>query len=189
MNTIRIFLIICIALTSGAPPDWQIYNIVRWKSLVDRWLPLYPMLSTELVLGVIAQESQGFPDAIDQFGTSGGVGLMQVIPRHWTGTKEELLNPSYNLYVGMGMLNSAIEQAGIIRTGLAAYNCGFISLYNARCYSFGGYAYADNIIRYWLPAIHAALETPMPAYRMSGRPINYHDFIPYTDSTLAPIPD
>lgn len=144
------------------PPAWLVRNVKRWRPLIKRWQPDMPWLRGEqgvaLVMAVIAQESQGFPDAIAGDGAA-SVGLMQVTPRSWTGTTEKLLQPAWNLYMGMRILNGAIDVAGgDVRKGVAAFNCGFESLEAGRCYSFGGYAYADRVLGYWRPVFTRALE-------------------------------
>ena len=138
------------------PPAWLIWNVTRWMPLVERWAPDFPELEHALVLAVIAQESQGFPYAESDDGHS-SVGLMQVIPRSWTGTREQLLDPAFNIFVGMRMLNATIRKAGNVRTALGAYNCGFVSLEADRCHAFGGYAYADRVLDHWLPVFRAEL--------------------------------
>jgi len=115
----------------------------------------FPELDPALVLAVMAQESQGFPYA--QSGDRhGSIGLMQVIPRSWTGTRTQLLNPAYNLYVGMRMLNFSTQKWGV-RLGLAHYNCSEEGVRNDACGSKGGLNYADRILDYWVPVFRATL--------------------------------
>ena len=52
-----------------APPEWLIRNVIQWLPLVERWHPDFPELDPAWVLGVIAQESQGFPHVSDVTGT------------------------------------------------------------------------------------------------------------------------
>jgi len=40
---------------------------------------------------------------------------------------------------------------GDVHRGLAAYNCGWDSLNAGKCLSFGGPAYADKVLEFWLP--------------------------------------
>src|SRR3989337_56730 len=77
-----------------APPEWLIRNVIQWLPLVERWHPDFPGLDPALVLGVIAQESQGFPhvSAVTQ---SHAIGLMQIIPRSRTGTRTQLQDPGF----------------------------------------------------------------------------------------------
>jgi len=134
-----------------APPEWLIRNVIQWLPLVERWHPDFPGLDPAWVLGIIAQESQGFPHVSDVTG-SHAIGLMQIIPRSWTGTRSQLEQPGFNLYVGMRMLSATLEQTeGNLRRALGAYNCGFVGLDAGRCGRYGGYAYADRILEYWVP--------------------------------------
>jgi len=175
------------------PPQWLIRNTMRWMPLIERWSPDFPDLEHALVLAVIAQESQGFPDAESGDGYS-SVGLMQVIPRSWTGTKTQLLNPSYNIYVGMRMLDATIKKAGEVRRALALYNCGEKSLDAGKCYSFGGYTYADRVLDYWLPVFQAELvkaglvdPTPTTTPERVAPPKATYTPIPTSTETVVPL--
>jgi len=137
------------------PPNWLIWNTVRWLPLIERWHPDFPELDPALVLAVMAQESQGNPYAEAGDGW-GSVGLMQVIPRNWTGTRTQLLNPAYNIYVGMRMLDFSTQKWGV-RLGLAHYNCSEEGVRNDACGSKGGLNYADRILEYWMPVFKAEL--------------------------------
>ena len=94
MALISALLIFCMLTSEPAPPGWLLWNVRRWEPLVERWRPDFPDVPTEVVLAVIAQESQGFPDATDESG-AGGVGLMQVTPRPWTASHDALLPIGY----------------------------------------------------------------------------------------------
>lgn len=137
-------------------PAWMIRNVVRWEPLIERWREDFPDLDTAVVMAVIAQESQGFPEVVSG-DEAQSVGLMQVTPRPWTATADELKSPGLNIYIGMWILDSAIKQSDL-RTGLAAYNCGFDSLERGNCHSYGGYAYADWVLDYWVPQFERALK-------------------------------
>ncbi len=168
------------------PPEWLIWNVTRWMPLVERWSPDFPDLEHALVLSMIAQESQGFPDAESDDGYS-SVGLMQVIPRSWTGTRTQLLNPGFNIYVGMRMINATIKKSGgDVRRALALYNCGEKSLDAGKCYSFGGWTYADRVLDYWLPTFRAELQpTPtMPTASFRTTP----ERVAPPKATLTPTP-
>jgi soluble lytic murein transglycosylase-like protein len=122
----------------------------RYETLVDRWQPDFPDLPKDVVLAVMAKESAGIPNAHD--GTS--VGLMAVTPRSWLFSEAELLNPATNVYAGMFILNSALEQAdGDMALALAAYNCGWESLIAENCIKGGGHDYAASVLGEWLPVI------------------------------------
>ena len=140
-----------------SPPEWLIRNVIRWLPLVERWYSEFPELDPAWVLGMIAQESQGFPHVSDVTG-SHAIGLMQIIPRSWTGTRTQLQDPGFNLYVGMRMLSATLKQTdGDLRRSLGAYNCGFEKLDAGRCGRYGGYAYADRILDYWVPVFRIRL--------------------------------
>lgn len=55
------------------------------------------------------------------------------------------------------MLETIMQQAyekgyrgrDALRASLGAYNCGWKSLEADRCFGFGGYAYADQVLNYW----------------------------------------
>ena len=163
------------------PPQWLIRNVIRWMPLVERWGEDFPDLKHALVLSVIAQESQGFPYSESGDGY-GSVGLMQVIPRSWTGSRTQLLNPAYNIYVGMRMLDATIVKAGSVRKGVAAYNCGFVSLEAGNCWSFGGYVYADRVLDYWSPIFRSELQETRWA-QLTSTPTQ-----PAPTQTLIPLP-
>ncbi len=141
------------------PPEWLVRNVERWLFLVRYWHPYFPDLDPALILALIAQESQGNPKAIAD-DIWGSTGLMQVGPRDWLATREQLLNPGINVRIGMAMLNDILRQTeGDLRLALAAYNCGFAGVEKNWCGTYGGYAYADRIIDYWLPVFRAGLWT------------------------------
>ena len=144
--------------------SWQSRQILQWKPLIEENTSLDPIL----ILALIAQESRGDASLDSYFNDiQDGVGLMQIVPRAWLGTKSQLLNPGYNIATGTSMLESIIEQAlekgykpgrEALRYALAAYNCGFKSLDAGKCYSFGGWRYADLILNYWYPLLLEASE-------------------------------
>lgn len=143
--------------TEKPPPEWLVRNVIQWLPLVERWHPEFPELDPAWVLAIIAQESQGFPYLEGPDGEN-SVGLMQVIARSWTGTHEQLKRPALNIYVGMRMLSSILEQTkGNLRRALGAYNCGFVGLDAELCGRYGGYAYADRIIEFWVPVFRVRL--------------------------------
>lgn len=91
------------------------------------------------------------------------VGLMQVTPASWTTTRERLLDPATNIYWGMRILWLTLHDeennpTGDMRVALAAYNCGWDSLQAGKCLSFGGYAYADIVLDFWLPYVQEAMK-------------------------------
>ena len=136
-------------------PHWLVPNVTRWLPLVERWHPDFPGLDPALVLAVMAQESQGFP-YLESTDGHNSLGLMQVIPRTWTGTEKQLREPAYNIFVGMKILNFSVHEWGT-RLGLAHYNCSEDGVANDACGSAGGLRYADRILEYWLPMFRAEL--------------------------------
>lgn len=120
-----------------------------YAPLVDRWNPDFD-LPREVVLAVMAKESACMPGMDD--GVS--VGLMAVTPRPWLFSEAELLQPGLNVYAGMFVLHSALEQAdGDMALALAAYNCGWESLNAGKCIRGGGHDYAADVLGYWLPIV------------------------------------
>ena len=123
----------------------------KYRPIVEETYELYPV-DPALVLAVMAQESACNPRATD--GTS--VGLMQVTPKTWTPSEAQLYNVRINIQWGMYLLYWAINHAehnpdkDIFR-GVAAYNCGWISLDAGKCLWFGGPTYARRVLNFWLP--------------------------------------
>ncbi len=132
-------------------PDWMVWNVMRWKPLVERWHNEFPNVPEILVYAVIAKESQGFPYVVSGDG-HGSVGLMQIIPRTWTSTEKKLKDPNINIYVGTWMLSNILERLeGDMRLALAVYNCGDKGVENDTCGTHGGYAYADDVLETYYP--------------------------------------
>lgn len=131
----------------------------RYIPLIDRWNPDFN-LPVDLVLAVMAQESAGYVDATDESNSADSVGLMQVIPAGWTTTRARLQDPAINIFWGMKILwltlqNEEHNPEHDLRTALAAYNCGWVSLEAGKCYDFGGFAYADRVLDFWRPRFSA----------------------------------
>jgi soluble lytic murein transglycosylase-like protein len=133
---------------------------LRYAPLVDRWNPDF-QLDPALVFAVMAQESACLTNNDD--GVS--VGLMAVTPATWTTSRDRLKDPAVNIFWGMKILwltlnNEEHNPDHDIRTALAAYNCGWVSLEAGKCFDFGGYAYADKVLHFWLPYVQGALVKP-----------------------------
>lgn len=131
---------------------------LRYRPLLDRWNPDFN-LDPALVFAVMAQESACYEDPP---GGGASVGLMQVTPASWTTTAERLRLPAVNIYWGMRILWLTLNDEennpeGDVRTALAAYNCGWVSLKAGKCFDFGGYAYADRVLDFWLPYVQEAM--------------------------------
>lgn len=109
-------------------PD-HLSDVMRWETLTDRWIDSFPNLTTELVLSVVYKETAGDPHATDRTGNdlrlvgAASVGLMGAIPRPHLPCYTTLTGPngrneySCQLYLGMFILNSAIQQAHELRVG------------------------------------------------------------------------
>lgn len=137
------------------PPDWLFFNVDRWEPLIERWGPDFPDVSVALVKAIIAQESQGLNGLVSSDGYA-SVGLMQIIPRSWTGTPTQLADPAYNIFKGMSIIaHTLIQMEGDTLMALALYNCGDGALELAwnpmRCGSHGGLFYAHKVLFYYCP--------------------------------------
>ena len=126
-------------------------NCERWRPLIEETYEMYPV-DPDLVLAVMAQESNCMPNATD--GTS--VGLMQVTAKSWTPSEAYLYQPKVSIEWGMYLLYWAINHEEHnpdkdVWRGVAAYNCGWVSLDAGKCSWFGGPAYADRVIDFWYP--------------------------------------
>ncbi len=164
---ITLLLLIAFALTffvTGsveAAFDWTdseefkqiIKNVERWRGLVEYVIEnqhsrYYIHLDPNLVLALIAQESMGNPYAIssDKWGS---IGLMQVTPRFWIGTKEQLMNPKFNLEWGIWFLDRArLYSDGDNYEALRIYNCGpERASEKETCGSW----YDDRVLNFWHP--------------------------------------
>ena len=130
---------------------------MRWLPLIQRWHEEFPDLDPAWILAMIAQESQGDPYAEGVDGAN-SIGLLQIIARSWTGTKEQLKRPEYNIFVGMRMLHAILGKAdGDIRLALARYNCGDEGVAEDRCGRYGGLEYADKVLEYFVPVFRGEL--------------------------------
>ena len=109
-------------------------NTMRWETLVNRWLPLFPdTLTTELVLSVIYKETGGNPHATDQTGNDvrlvgyASVGLMGAIARPNLPCYDTLTAPSgkdaysCQIYLGMWILDWSIRRAHFLRETASEY--------------------------------------------------------------------
>ena len=126
-------------------------NCERWRPMIEDVYTMYPV-DPDLVLAVMAQESNCMPNATD--GTS--VGLMQVTPKSWTPSEAYLYQPRVSIERGMYLLDLAINHEEHnpdkdVWRGVAAYNCGWVSLDAGKCLWFGGPAYADRVLNFWYP--------------------------------------
>lgn len=136
-----------------APPDPEIVTAKLVVELCESYRPYVELMhddfpiDPDLVLAVMAQESGCWVHNV-----------MQVTPTHWTTTEARLRDPAVSIEFGMWILYNAIHNEtenpdADVRRGLAAYNCGWASLNAGKCLSFGGYAYADKVLDFWLPIV------------------------------------
>ncbi len=106
-------------------------NVDRWRQIVEREAKR-PGLRDSLVLGQIAKESAGDPNAV---GPDGERGLMQMSLAAWQDYRAEtndpdspdfdsMFIPSINIRAGSFTLSRRIEEMGSEYDGLRAYNCG-----------------------------------------------------------------
>jgi len=126
----------------------------RYRPIVEQVYEDYPV-DPSIVLALMAQESACVPNVVSEDGHN-TVGLMQIAVKPWTPSEGHLLNPRINIEWGMYLLHSAINHPDQnpekdIHRGLAAYNCGWVSLNAGVCLYFGGPAYADKVLNFWLP--------------------------------------
>ena len=140
-----ISLSLLVIASDPIPPDWLIIRVLPFTRLVYR---AEPEIDPAIVLSVIAVESMG---NVDMVGAHGEIGPMQVMPRSWTGTVQQLQDELYNIRTGVNILEQNIEDYGL-EDGLAYYNCGPRSLESA-C----GDGYAELVMEH-LPAFREALE-------------------------------
>ncbi len=121
-------------------------SIRKWCSLIEQNAAANG-IPESLVAAVMLEESGGNPDA---YSVSGAVGLMQVMPSDGLAASfqcangpcfakrpatAQLLDPSFNIAYGTGMLANLIRKYGSQRDGLRAYGPMDV-----------GYAYADIVL-------------------------------------------
>ena len=128
----------------------------QYRPIVEETYELYPV-DADLVLAVMAQESSCM-----RFAPNGG--LMQIVVRTWTPTEQELLNVTTNIEWGMYFLYHALHHPihnpdADVSRGLAAYNCGWVSLDAQRCIPVGGPRYAARVLHFWLPFFDGTANT------------------------------
>jgi hypothetical protein len=110
------------------PPDGSALS-PYWSPVVSRWEPMILQyahersLDPDLVAAVIWKESRGRPT---ERSIAGAIGLMQLMPRPWRPSPEELENPWTNLFWGARALAHTIRDGnGDLYYALAAYNGGW----------------------------------------------------------------
>lgn len=126
----------------------------QYRGIVEQVYEEYPV-DPSLVLAVMAQESACMRFSVSDDGHH-TIGLMQIAVKPWTPSEYELYNVRINIEWGMYLLHSAVNHPEEnpnrdIHRALAAYNCGWTSLNAGKCLYFGGPAYADKVLNFWLP--------------------------------------
>jgi hypothetical protein len=123
----------------------------KYRPIVEQMYEYFP-IEPDVIMAVMAQESH-----CDKWATDGvSIGLMQITPRPWTLKEELLWDPKWNIWQGMKMLyanitNEEQNPEHDVARALAAYNCGWTSLNANVCLDFGGWAYAAEVLNFWLP--------------------------------------
>jgi hypothetical protein len=158
---------IAATLSSDYAHDAIIDRCVPYIATVHLWHESHPALDPALVLAVAAAESHCDPNAESW---AGAVGVMQVMVTPWTGTREQLLQPSGNIRWGMWFLDVAagyipdpgsgeiLNHAHDLRLALAIYNCGPAGVEADSCGGRGGFVYADEVLNVWWPLMRQRLD-------------------------------
>ena len=156
LPVLRLGLLMTLAPTPSVLPYFAIPQAEYWRHLVDLHIDDFEYLNdSDLAVSVIAWESWGnrYAEAVSPNGNM-DVGLMMITADRWAGSYEDLKDPSFNVWTGMWILDNILQKTdGDTRWALAAYSCGFESLEADKCYSFGGWTYADNILNYVYPEV------------------------------------
>lgn len=131
-------------------PKWLIDQVEYWRPLVREVIAereRHPNLTEELVLGVIAQESYGNPDA-QSWDEHDSRGLMQVTCFEWMEIDcDELFIPEYNIQWGIWFLDEALRHCGgKVECALRVYNCGPD---RAEASAICGRFYASKVLEYY----------------------------------------
>lgn len=141
----------------------KVRRCLSYKGIMESWIALEPPEYVEIglddipvLLGICAAESGGRMDLVSP---AGAIGIMQVIPKPWTGSAFMLRNvPRANIYWGMWIYDRALAKYEDVRTALAMYNCSEEKVYTDMCGPKGGYNYSDEILEFWIPLFEIELE-------------------------------
>ena len=128
-----------------------------WPPRIEQWRPIIEDVSSEtdldpsLIAAVIRWESDGQADAVryEPYFDVYSVGLMQIVTFDWRRlTIDQLLDPRFNVRTGSYILKTTLDKLahGNLRLALALYNCGD-GVYDNLCGKWGGYVYADKVIK------------------------------------------
>jgi soluble lytic murein transglycosylase-like protein len=136
-----------------------------FDTLIDAEASAYG-LDSELVKGLIGQESGFDPKAIGDDGTSYGLMQVQEATARGVGVTGNLLDPANNVRAGTIFLAQQIKRAGSVAAGLSAYNGGYrpalgfgAPLSDGR---FRNQAYVDAVLRNWTYFRNQAKPTVTP---------------------------
>lgn len=150
-----------------------IANVEHWRPLVeevkindDRDVPV------DLALAIIAQESKGHPRIIskDKYKS---VGLMQIVPRDWVGTKDQLKDPRFNVEWGLWFLEKGLEYCeGDEYCSLRVYNCGPDNALGTSC----GTYYANRVTEFWKPYFQDVIVRGFRQARGGRSPNSQHSY-------------
>jgi hypothetical protein len=144
----------------------QMGAILRWRTLANNAANNHPNVNAMIILGIMAQETQGKPsmecNGFDFRRGTCAAGLMGIMPGKCGLSIDQIRESVNNVNCGAIIFNQIYEQAiekgfrpgmDAVRATLGAYNCGWKSLFLNKCYKFGGFAYADKIMFYWIPLL------------------------------------
>lgn len=148
----KIWIVIVLLIMGGFrdDPPWVVSILDR----CENYRAIVEMVNEErgynldenLILSIYAVESMCNPSAISS-DRHNSVGLGQVTPEEWTGTKEQLLDPIFNARVTGWLMKTGLDRVdGDVRLALKGYNCGWEPK-NPTC----GDDYAQEVMQYWYP--------------------------------------
>ncbi len=110
-------------------PDWQDSDLQAAAPILDEWIGVYG-LDSNLVYGLVSQESRFKPAAFLMDRNGGSFGLTQIsLPTAqglgYTGDGPGLYDPNVNVQFGLLYLRNRLDKYGDVGEALSAYNCGY----------------------------------------------------------------
>jgi hypothetical protein len=99
-------------------PDLDPYTALLYA--IKIWQCSDDIVPNDLLTALIVVESGADQKAVSP---QGALGLMQIMPAHWSYASKELRNPFTNIEAGATILRQYIKRHGLMR-GLQAYNSG-----------------------------------------------------------------
>jgi len=103
---------------SRSNPDLDPYTALSYA--IKIWQCSDDVITSDLLTALIVVESGADQKAVSPHGA---LGLMQIMPGHWSYENKELRDPYTNIEAGATILRYYIKRHGLIG-GLRAYNCG-----------------------------------------------------------------